>query len=154
MRSRKTTRFSVAGFTMIELMIVVGIIAILAAIAVPIYTSYVKRSKIVQATTALADGRSRMEQWFLDNRTYAAVNKVDPCVTIPAIEAGTAQAFVITCVSTVSTYTITATGNPAEGMEAGFVYTIDEGNNRVSTGPSGWSGNAGCWAIRPDGSCT
>lgn len=129
---------------------VVAVIAILAAIALPMYGSYVKRSKIIQATTALADGRSRYEQYFLDNRTY-----VGACAIIKPIIQGTAQAFAMDCAGeTVSTYTVTATGDPSKGMEAAFVYTINEANVKTSAGPAGWAGNATCWAIRPDGTCT
>ena len=150
MRSPKKTRFSLGGFTMIELMMVVAVIAILAAIALPLYGSYVKRSKIVQATTALGDGRSRMEQYFLDNRTY-----VGGCAPMLAASQSITQAFALTCGNeAVSTYTITATGDPAKGMEAGFVYTINQANVRASAGPTGWAGNATCWALRQDGSCS
>ena len=55
---------------MIEVMIVVAIVAILAAIALPNYADYVKRGKIIEATSALSDLRTRYEQFFLDNRTY------------------------------------------------------------------------------------
>src|SRR5437867_53900 len=60
-----------AGFTLIEVMIVVAIVGVLAAIALPNYSDYVKRGKITEATSALAEVRTRYEQWFLDNRTYA-----------------------------------------------------------------------------------
>src|SRR5258708_6947981 len=59
-----------AGFTLIEVMIVVAIVGVLAAIALPNYSDYVKRSKIIEATSVLSDLRVRYEQFFLDNRTY------------------------------------------------------------------------------------
>ena len=54
---------------MIEVMIVVAIVAILAAIALPNYSDYVKRGKIIEATSGLSDMRTRYEQFYLDNRT-------------------------------------------------------------------------------------
>jgi type IV pilus assembly protein PilE len=149
MPSPTAVRFSSKGFTLIEMMVVVAIIAILAAIALPAYSDYVKRSKIIQATTALSDGRTRMEQYFLDNRTY-----VGGCAPMLTIAQATATAFVLTCTNeAVATYTITATGAPAKGMDALFVYTVDQANAKTSAGPSGWAGNAACWATRKDGSC-
>ena len=62
------------GFTLIEVMVVVAIVGILAAIALPSYADYVRRSKIIEATAGCPTMRTRMEQYFLDNRTY-----VDGC---------------------------------------------------------------------------
>ena len=58
------------GFTLIEVLITVAIVAILAAVALPSYTDYVTRSKLVEATSSLTDMRVRLDQYFLDSRQY------------------------------------------------------------------------------------
>src|SRR3989449_7965409 len=58
------------GFTLIELMVAIAIVAILAAIALPNYTDYVRRGKIQEATSTLLAMRTKMEQYFQDNRSY------------------------------------------------------------------------------------
>ena len=70
MTSLPRSNRSSAGFTLIEAMITVAVIAILAAVALPNYFDYVTRSRIVEAKTNLADMRTRLEQYFLDNRAY------------------------------------------------------------------------------------
>jgi len=142
-------RAGVEGFTLIEVMIVVAIVAVLAAIALPNYADYIKRGKIIEATSALSDLRTRYEQFYLDNRTYAG-----GCLVIKPI-VNTVRAFDIDCGGeSATTYTGTATGKPAEGM-SGFSYTINQANAKTSTiTATGWSGNSTCWAIRKDGSCS
>ena len=142
------------GFTMIELLITVAVIAILAAVAVPSYVDYVTRSKLVEAKTNLTDMRTRLEQYFLDNRAYP-----DACI---AAAAGAAPAgkiylpaglkyFTVTCELAATTYTLTATGTASM---AGFAFTIDQANNRRTTGvPSGWTASNVCWVSRKSGEC-
>ena len=138
------------GFTMIEVLIVVGIVAILTAIALPSYTDSVRRGKIIEATGGLADARQRAEQYFMDNRTY-----VGGCTGAIAAVQPAVRAFTLTCpAETLSTYTIQADGNAAEGM-TGFSYSINEANVKSTLGaPSGWSKSATCWTTRKDGSCS
>ncbi len=59
-----------AGFTLLETMIVVALVGVLAALALPSYETYVKRSRILDAVTRLADARARLDDYFLDQRTY------------------------------------------------------------------------------------
>ena len=63
---------SMSGVTLIELMVSVAIVAILAAIAYPSYTQYVVRSNRAVAKSALAQVADRQEQYFADNKSYAA----------------------------------------------------------------------------------
>ena len=60
------------GFSLIELMIVVAVVAILSAVAIPSYRDYTIRAQLIEATNALSDTRVRMEQFYADNRTYGA----------------------------------------------------------------------------------
>ena len=139
-----------SGFTLVELLIVVAIIGILAAIAVPMYTDHITRSQLIEAHTGLQDVRVRMEQFYQDNRTYDGA-AMDNC------GAGAPQArqfFDFNCRSLGQTYLVTATG--ARGRVAGFVFTINEQNARQTTGTkAGWAPAAmpaNCWVMRK-GSC-
>jgi len=59
------------GFTLVELMIVVAIAAILAAVAYPTYVDQMRKTHRASARAALSDTASRQEQYFLDNKQYA-----------------------------------------------------------------------------------
>ncbi|MCP4412131.1 MAG: type IV pilin protein [Gammaproteobacteria bacterium] len=58
------------GFTLIELMIVVVVVSVLVAIALPSYTEYVNKGRRSDAMSALLDTANRQEQFMLDRNTY------------------------------------------------------------------------------------
>ncbi len=64
-------RSRVSGFTLIELMIVVVIVAILAGIAVPSYNSSIRKSRRTEAKTALLDFAAREERLYATQNAYS-----------------------------------------------------------------------------------
>jgi type IV pilus assembly protein PilE len=142
------------GFTLIELMIVIAVIGILAAVGLPMYTDHVRRGKITEATSSLSELRLRAEKWFADNRTY---------LNVPGTAVGfnttiaNARYFTYACTTpapTATSFTCTATGVVGQGM-SGFVYTINESNTRTSTftGLTGWNNSTSCWITKQAESC-
>jgi type IV pilus assembly protein PilE len=139
-----------SGFTLIELLMVVAIVGVLTAIAVPSFTDYLRRGRIVEAVTRLSDHRVRMEQYFLDNRRYD--DGAGGC-GYAASPAGPADAFALECTAVGATYTITARGIAGRAM-AGFAYTVDHSSAQKTVAvPDGWVANDSCWVVRRDGSC-
>ncbi|HYC45011.1 MAG TPA: type IV pilin protein [Burkholderiales bacterium] len=143
------------GFTLIEILVAIVVVAILAAVALPSYRDYILRGKIAEATSNLADMRVKMEQYFQDNRTY-----VGACAagTVAPLPAGT-RYFTFTCPAlTATAFTLRATGVAAQGM-GGFVYTVNEQNVQASTisgaaATAGFASNAACWVTKKGAGAT
>jgi len=102
-----------AGFTLIELMIVVAVIAILAAVAYPSYAEQVRKSRRAQAKADLVEYMAMAERFHTVNNSYA--NFTLPTNQSPR-EGGTAH-YSLTRVATRSTLVITATAQGGQAQD-------------------------------------
>lgn len=141
------------GFTLIEVMITVAIVAILGMVAMPSYRDYVMRGHLADASNGLAAVRADMERHFQDNRTYATVGTfVTPCASTNAATR-TFNLFVVSCVGTPTgtAFTLQAVGS---GAATGFTFTVDQTDVRATTAaPSGWTTCATKWLLKRGASC-
>ncbi|WP_427911750.1 type IV pilin protein [Ramlibacter sp. MMS24-I3-19] len=142
------------GFTLIEVMITVAIIAILAAVALPSYNDYVRRGAITEALNFMTDYRVKLEQYFQDNRNYGTTNG-GACANgtgAPSWSNFTpgAKYFTFACVvngASRNGYTVTATGKPSSAV-AGHVYTINEANLQQTTQFKNAAVTKSCWLVK------
>jgi prepilin-type N-terminal cleavage/methylation domain-containing protein len=65
------------GFSLVELMIVIVIIGVLAAVAVPIYNNNVRKAKMSEADAALGSIRTQLRVYYGENGSYPVVNPAD-----------------------------------------------------------------------------
>jgi type IV pilus assembly protein PilE len=137
------------GFSLIELMIVVAIVGIFGAVAVPAYTGYIARGKITDAVAALADYRIKMEQYYQDNRSFGTVSSACP------VAAATSKYFTYTCMvgaaNTLYTATATSIAGSLGNSTGDYTYTLTELNVKGTTKYKGTSYAAGvktCWLIK------
>lgn len=126
-RMRRTQR----GFTLIEVMIVVAIVAILAAVALPSYNEYIRRGHRAEARAGLLQGA----QWLERASTATGIYPDDLAATLKTVPS---SRYTIAAVSDGAAFTLTATPAGAQVGDRCGAYTLTNtglrGANGVTTG--------------------
>ncbi len=128
-------RRNIAGFTLIELMIVVAIIAIIAAIGYPAYGNYVIRGKRSEGRSTLLDAAALLERYYSDNNQYAALATVGIASTS---ENGHYNITQESLANSNQTYTLRATPTFTDG-DCGYLEITQAGDKTSESGTTCWT---------------
>ena len=129
-----------AGFTLIELMIVVAVVAILAAIAVPSYQEQVRKSRRAQAKADIVEYVQMAERFFTVNNTY--VGFALPATVSPREAGATARYNLAASTQTATQFVLTATATGPQASDRCGDLSVS--NTGLKT-ESGSATLAECW---------
>jgi type IV pilus assembly protein PilE len=133
-------RWNSRGFSLIELMIVIAVVAILASIAVPSYRQYVLRAHRTEAKAALLNVAAAQEKFYLQNNTYTTALTAAPPAGL-GIAATTRNGYYNIAIGGAdnTSFSVTATATGAQTKDARcLTFTINELGVKTAT-------NSDCW---------
>jgi type IV pilus assembly protein PilE len=123
-------RRRIRGFTLLEIMIVVAIVGILAAIAYPSYQNYLRRSNRSAAESFMLDLANRQQQYLLDQRSYAP----DVASLVSSQPPEVSAVYTVTIASAAGpppTFTISAAPKVGTIQAGDSTLTLDQAGNRL-----------------------
>jgi len=133
----------VRGFTLIELMITVAIIAIIVAIAVPSYQDSVRKSRRGQVKADITELAQRAERFHSVNNSYVGFWASIPAAHRVSPRTGGSNAYVITEAEAQNTFTLTATPQGAQTADTRCgVLTLNQAGVKTKSGTGALSD---CW---------
>lgn len=128
-------RFNNRGFTLIEILIVVIIIAVLAGLAVPMFQGTVERSRRAEAIQNLSATRASLLRYFAQNNTYVGATFANIDFN-PNVGGGGQTAHFTYAIGglAAATFTVTATRNAVNGGDGASTVTINQAGVVGGTG--------------------